>query len=359
MRLFCTCIVAILNLSFAQVADPLTSVQNSTGKPDNYEHQFENHNNPVNIFTKIEINKIYGINTLDETYIIDGYLTAIWYDAKNQLLLKSDKDVIIYENQIADDKVGNEVWVPAFEFINVVSSRDIGNKQIIIEEAGKTTYNERFNAVFTTNMDFKKFPFDNQCFSIQLEAFSYDTRSIVFSNENSDEESLEQQMSEEWEVTESRIYINSQEYSHLSRDGAPITFSRYTQEIYAERKIRYYLWQFILPLFLITGISWSVFWISGLSDQLATSFTLMLTVVAFNFSTSSMLPTLPYSTFIESMITLGYLSISISLIVIIWGHAAAKTNRNFNLQKLMNRCKYIFPLSFTLLVLFQIAIFFI
>ncbi len=43
--------------------------------------------------------------------------------------------------------------------------------------------------------------------------------------------------------------------------------------------------------------------------QLEIGFTLMLTVVAFNFYSASILPKLPYQTFIETAIIVGYVFI--------------------------------------------------
>ncbi|WP_303278190.1 hypothetical protein [Flavivirga aquimarina] len=312
---------------------------------------------PVKITPKIQINKIYGINTLNETYTIDGYFVASWFDERN-IVKKKNSNKIIYENQVADEKIGKEIWVPAFEFINVVGKRNTVNKQLIIRPDGNVTYNERFNAVFTTSMDFKKFPFDRQCFSIQLEAFSYDDKSLVFERSNDAIISINKEMPEEWLIYNERKYVSKKEYSHLSTDGRPVEFSRYNIEINAKRKIRYYLWQFIFPLFLIISISWSVFWIPDLSDQLATNFTLMLTVVAFNFHTSNILPNLPYSTFIESLITIGYLSIFISILIIILGHSIAAKSKKISNQKLMGYCKYLFPCGFLLINIIQAVIFF-
>lgn len=343
-----TCLFFLLTLmNTSSIEAPLNLRKNEV---------FNESEKPLEITVKIQLNKIYGINTVDETYIVDGYLVASWKTPKNTIKQNDVIENSIYENQIADEKIGKEIWVPAFEFINVVGNRNIANKQIILHKNGQTTYNERFNAVFATSMDFKMFPFDTQVFTIQLEAFSYDNKKLVFLQTKNPKDFFIEGMSEEWKVIDKKAYVNTQDYSHLSEDGNAVGFSRYNQEVVAKRKIQYYLLQFILPLFLIITISWSVFWISNLSDQLATNFTLMLTVVAFNFNTSNILPSLPYSTFMESLITLGYLSIFISLIIIILGNHLK--SQNFNYKRLMNRCKYIFPISFLLLTLLQAFIFF-
>ena len=317
--------------------------------------QNEDELNPINIHTEIQINKIYGINEQDETYIVDAYLVTSW---KANHLGFEPKKTIIYENQLVDQKLEEGLWIPAFEFINVLSSRDIANKQIIIRKDSTITYNERFNAVFSSEMKFETFPFDQQRFVIQLETFSYNEGKVKFSVAEGHQKFTSEGISEEWEILDEEIYTSSIPYTHLSENGEPVIYSRYNQEVLAKRKTRYYVWQFIIPIFLIISISWSVFWLSSLSDQLATNFTLMLTVVAFNFNASSMLPNLPYSTFIESLITIGYISIFISLIIVIKAHLLEKESKKLNFKKLMNYCKLLFPISFLLSVLIQVFLFF-
>lgn len=332
-------------------------ILNGFGINDTINHQKEK---PYEIKIQINVNKIYGINTMDETYIIDGYLVAIWNDQRNMIFYsETDEKSNIYENQRADEFItSTAIHVPAFELINVVGERNTANKQIIIGQNGMTIYNERFNAVFESPMDFRRFPFDNQCFSIQLEAFSYDNSKLIFIDDSNPFDTLDRKMSEEWKISRDSSYVSEKKYLHLTdEEGNPQVFSRYNKEIYANRRARYYILQFILPLFLIIGISWSVFWMSSLADQLSTNFTLMLTVVAFNFSTSNILPRLPYSTFIESLITLGYFSIFVSLIIIIWAYTKRKIEHSFDNERVMNVCKITFPAGFISITSIQIAIY--
>lgn len=304
---------------------------------------------PIRIDVEIQINKIYDINTVNETYIIDGYLVANWVDTSSENV----EEPIIYENNLVEKIVADGFWIPAFEFINVIGDRDISNKRIILNSKNRVTYNERFRAVFSEVMDFKKFPFDTQTFSIQLEAFSYDETKLVFSDAKINEDWKINRMSEEWEVINKNIYVNSIEYPHLDKKNL-LVFSRYNLEVKAKRKTNYYIWQFILPLILIIILSWTVFWMPGFSDKKGVCFTLLLTVVAFNFKSASVLPKLPYKTFIESLITLSYLTIFISILLVVFGTYYTKDNKNLTFSKLMRISRYVVPILFVLLVLLQL-----
>ena len=74
--------------------------------------------------------------------------------------------------------------------------------------------------------------------------------------------------------------------------------------IYATRITAYYIWKVILPLCLIVSMSWAVFWInpSQFGPQIGLSATSMLTLIAFIFATTNMVPALGYFTILDHFI---------------------------------------------------------
>jgi hypothetical protein len=72
----------------------------------------------------------------------------------------------------------------------------------------------------------------------------------------------------------------------------------------AERRSGYFVWKVILPLCLIVTMSWAVFWIdpSHFGPQIGLSATSMLTLIAFQFAMSDMLPRLSYLTIMDRFI---------------------------------------------------------
>ncbi|UAB69958.1 gamma-aminobutyric-acid receptor subunit beta [Vibrio sp. SCSIO 43132] len=294
------------------------------------------------IHTSFSINKIYGVNTIDQTYKIDGYLVATWQDPNHPLKPKSGIRRI--ENRHLDRMLEDGSWMPAFEFINIIGQRLTPNKRLVITDEGGITYNERFQGTFTTEMDFRRFPFDNQSFEIIMEPFSFDQQSLKFGDASVFVEEMTNKTISEWEMdTSSTAKVSRHSYHHL--DSAESTdYSRLTVTIDATRKPNYYLWQFILPLSLILIASWAVFWIEGFSERLMTSFTMMLTVVAYTFYTSSLLPRLPYTTFIERMIIMGYVSIFAAILIIVF--VKIREERGKPTHGLIPYCRSIFPTFF-------------
>ena len=88
----------------------------------------------------------------------------------------------IYENERATEVLKTEVWAPIFEIINDQGGRQTPNVRIEIFEDNKVTYRERFFGTFSSNMNFKNFPYDSQTFVIAIEAYSYSAGELIFIN---------------------------------------------------------------------------------------------------------------------------------------------------------------------------------
>nr|WP_321981604.1 hypothetical protein [uncultured Cohaesibacter sp.] len=306
----------------------------------------------------ININKIYELNELNETYVIDGYLVSSWKDVRlHDRIEKGELSPDVYENGAIDALISNGLRIPAIEFINVVGSRTIANRQVSLSEDGGVLYNERFQATFSTPMDFRKFPFDSQTLTVQLESFSYDKKQFEFVHPKVYPELVGMEMLAEWNIVDKQVFISDQDYSHLSEDGSKTEFSRYNLQFKLERKCDYYVWNFMLPLILIITSSWCVFWVDDFLTNISIAFTLMLTVVAFTFQATSLLPRLPYTTFMGMLTILGYLSIFASMVVIVAAELLERKSETFDKAKLMRGSRLLYPVCIVCIILFEIRIF--
>ena len=296
---------------------------------------------PVVMQVNIFLNKIYDVDTLDETYTMDGYLVAQWQS--DEVAVDASKRT--YENAEVDALVASGFWLPALEFINVVGSPEIGNKRLVVLENGLVIFNSRFLATFTTEMDFRRFPFDQQNFVLQLEPFSYPLQQLSFGSVEVSAENLSSEQPSEWRLQGyANAEISSVSYSHLIDTGTGAgseQYSRITVSVVGERNPSYYLWTFFLPLSLIIAASWAIFWLDNFSDRLQTSFTLMLTVVAYAFYTSNILPRLPYTTLIEQLVITGYCSIFAAVLLVLY--VQHQSNKGHNAESLLRICRLLFP----------------
>jgi len=314
---------------------------------------------PVKVSVRLYVNRIFNINTVEESYQVDGYLFFSWHDKNVKFdAAKAINGSMIYENEETVDVICSKIWFPCFEFINVSEKPNTYNKSLEIRSNGNIYYAERFNGLFYSNANYCRFPFDSQCFSIMLESFSYDTRTLKYVNPELFP-GLEESKSllDKWMIKDMSARVEDLRYNHLNytKDDTEI-YSRAVFEIGAKRLSGYYVWQVLFPLLIIIVASFVVFWINDFATQIGIGFTLMLTVVAFNFFSSAILPKLPYNTFFEFVIMIGYVFIFLSIIAVIVNNAmvnSAKNEKKLKEINLLRLFRFSFPIAFivTMLIL--------
>jgi len=304
----------------------------------------------------LRINKLYNISTINETYDVDGYISVIWTDSSLVDPIMSAPQIYINEKAMA---LLGDIWSPQLEFINSLNQEEISSELITIKPNGSVVFIERFRGTFQSQMDFRKFPFDSQRFKLVLESFPYSNEDVVFDEINTFiDKDISAVFTDEWRMKKWDDYqIEDFPYYNLEDAFSDTTyFSRAAFTIEASRMTGYYTWQVLLPLALILMSSWVIFWLTDQGTQLSISFTLMLTVVAFNFYSASFLPKLAYNTFIESIIISGYAYIFINIICVI--------TQNWVTKNLISQFYYgwllriMLPVGYVVLLLIIYATFF-
>ena len=142
----------------------------------------------------------------------------------------------------------------------------------------------------------------------------------------------------EWEAEAIRTRV-----TEVLGDRA-VPFSRLTVEIDVARKSSFYLWKVMLPILTIVAISWVVFWMTGemLGRRASVSATAILTVIAYQFVTTSTLPKVSYLTVADKVMLLSIVMIAAtmleSLVVDGWTHS--NPERKLRVDR---TCRVVFP----------------
>ena len=313
-------------------------------------------NDPIEVSVTLRINKIFNINSVDETYQIDGYLIYSWKDERAAFNAKDSlTNSIIYENNNSREFIKKNVWIPAFELINVQGSGETPNTRIEIYADGTIEIEERFFDTFSSDMDYTKFPFDSQKYKVEIEAFSYGKSKLVFKNPKLFLEADHQEyLGEDWAFIDSNASVSTKSYRYMDEDenSEKNLYSRVVFEVNAKRLSGYYQWQVLFPLLIIILASFAIFWIKEFATQIGVGFTLMLTVVAFNFYSASILPKLSYNTFIEYVIIVGYIFIFLGIIAVIINHRLNGVEiKKKDKIPLLRHFRYGFPLVYTIIMI--------
>ena len=117
------------------------------------------------------------------------------------------------------------------------------------------------------------------------------------------------------------------------------------------------MWKIIVPLSLIVFMSWTVFWINPaqFGPQIGLSATSMLTLIAFQFATTSMVPALGYFTTLDEFITGSTIVVFAALCQSLTTSYLVSQDREKLALRIDRISRFVFPLGFTALLL---AVFF-
>jgi hypothetical protein len=241
----------------------------------------------------------------------------------------------------------DDIWSPGLVFTNSGRKFPERPKEAGIGPGGQVQYVQRYYGTFATYHNLQDFPFDKQAFRISLRPIEWSEQDVQLVVDKKITGRRDQLNISNWEIKGVEGAI-SREYS----DAYDKFFSKYDFIISAQRITKYYFWKIILPLFLIVAMSWSVFWINPAhhGPQIGLSATSMLTLIAFIFATTNMVPKLGYLTrldqFIVGSTVLVFMALLESLITI---NLVAKEKKELAL--LMDRVsRIVFPLAFGVIV---------
>ena len=298
---------------------------------------------PVSI--GIRLIQLTDIDSKEETFTVEAIFYLLWSDDWGDKPLGWSEDSV-------DQKLKTVPFRPVPEFENGLGTRKRYSLLMGYNPAIKRIkYEERFSMTFSNELDFRKFPFDEQELAIKVIITGgrerlIDMRIHQFTHSRIDEA--------EW-FTDKRSYSSLVEHRIIPYDiDIPSTtdddlFPRARFNIRIVRRSGYYVWRVILPLLLITAISWAMFWMtrSGLGERLGVCMTALLTVVAYNLILGDLLPRIAYPTFVDALITMTYACLSAAVLesVII---SSLETNHPDGrmARRIDNACKVLFPAAY-------------
>ena len=303
---------------------------------------------PVPVAIDVFILDIFEISEPDGYFEVDAFLIAEWIDER--LSFDADEygyDWKIYRGPILEKKFKNEIWWPDLYVTNGVGTREIISSDLVISPDGFLRYEERFNAKVQQDFDLEDFPFDEHSINLSIGTFSYLSNEVNFTQLTGSDDNFTWQTNEWTVIDQGKAVIG-----HIAYPD--ITYTMSIQRLYG-----YYVSKFILPLLLIVTISWAVFWMDledvNIADRLGISFTSMLTVVAFDFVSSDNLPKLSYPTTLDIILAASYVFLALTVLIIVYDSILVKKDR-LNLARKIDRvCRYLFPISYYLVIIGVIA----
>jgi hypothetical protein len=290
---------------------------------------------PIKVTVGIYMIDLMEINDIKQTLTGDFAVTLEWVDPRLRQLEGCEIPI-------------DDIWSPSLVFINSGRKFTSRPREVDIGPDGQVTYVQRYSGTFATYHNLSNFPFDKQTFRISLISAQWTEKDVQLVVDEKMIGHRKPLNISDWtikgvEATTGRSYNKA-----LKKFSSQCDFN-----ISAERIKAYYLWKVILPLCLIVVMSWCVFWINPAQygPQIGLSATSMLTLIAFIFATTNMVPRLGYLTLLDRFIVFSTILVFLALVESLTTIYLVSKEKKELALRIDNISRFVFPITFGVLII--------
>lgn len=285
---------------------------------------------PTIVRTGIRAVDIREIDDVDQTITIDLAIRRVWKDQRLSHLEGCRLQA-------------GAIWFPNLILTNSGRLFERWPDKVTIGADGQATHLQRVSGTIASYHSLHDFPFDKQSIRIHLMPLVHDPTEVTLML---DEEftGIGQMLNiSDWSITGFDASIAETDLLAFAEKRTSIVFS-----VNAERIRVLWLWKVILPLSLIVFMSWCVFWIDPerFGSQIGLSATSMLTIIAFIFATTNMLPALGYFTRLDAFIAGATVLVFLSLLVSLTTSYLVGVDARQRAKRIDRICRILFPIAF-------------
>jgi len=239
-----------------------------------------------------------------------------------------------------------EIWTAQIGLANPVGQPSFGRKKITVHADGRIDLAVSVAATSRAILDFHQFPFDQQVLPLTLESFAWNRDVLVLVPDES-----RTGLAPEFNMTEWNIEGLTGHAKETLRPRDKTAFSNLVYEFRIQRRSGYFLWKIFLTVIIITTLTFVVFFMSGegLGRRAGISSSGILTVIAYQFVTTSSLPRVSYLTVADQVMTLSIITIAATMAVSIVVDRRDLKDLAAR-QRIDRTCRVVFPLVYLTLL---------
>jgi hypothetical protein len=313
-----------LNQQMALATAPLCSFDDVAKLPIDIVKSNGTHTqtNNTNVQVLLRINKIYDINPQNETFRLDANLIATWIDKTNfvaslpfQPHRTNNTTEDIFKNKQLSTLIAGGLWLPNIELVNALGAVEVIDSYIKFSTDGGSnyiTYNEQFDMLVTSSMNLRNFPFDKQVLILNIESFTYPIDELEFIEPKIKPGRIEDfttLVEGDWSLRNTpTASVSNKQYKNVYEYFSNVSF-----RINIQRNADVYTFKLFLPYCVIIFATWCVLWMKSLTMRMGLYCAVSLSMVVYYFYTRSLIPNLPYITFVDQIIMVGAISICLIL----------------------------------------------
>jgi hypothetical protein len=245
-----------------------------------------------------------------------------------------------------------EVWTPRLTIINQQQTWRAFPESVEILPSGEVIYRQKVWGQFSQPLDLRAFPQDSQKLKIHVGAAGLaesEVRMVPLVTQRGDTNGIAPSFSlPDFDVMS--WSVRSVPYVPFEGHAALAAFQ---MEIEIQRRVTYFVIKIIIPLCLIVIMSWVPRWIDPreIGASLGISGTAFLTLIAYLFAITVLLPPVAYITRMDRFILLSTLMVFMSLIHTVLNTALVKKLKKIHNVQRFNRWSALVYMAALLLVL--------
>lgn len=306
--------------------------------------------------TKVEVNvyviNIENIDDITQTFNIDFVFGLRWQDPRLIHSAAKENQRCVYPLQ--------KVWHPRMDIFNMRGIDSQLPKQVEVSARGQVRYIQRYYGRLSAHMNLHEFPFDHQMLPISFLSFGHGPQEmkLIFSAARTGH--AKKFSTTNWRIEGGTPIIDTYkaESEHISADIVELV--RFEYQFQAQRWLNYYVWKIFIPLLLIVFMSWAVFWVSPLKMevQVGLAATTILTLIAFLFSISNLLPKISYLTIMDQFVLICLVFVFAAFIEAVYTCSLGVKKKIELALKIDRYARFVFPITFAVCLLaFAVGVF--
>ena len=250
-----------------------------------YENSLEAPHRPeggaVEVDIHLYLNDLIEIKDAEQSFVSDVFFRADWVDLR----------LVHSGSEPCSVNVG-QIWNPGIQLMNRRIVDRVNQPDLTVAPDGKVRQVLRAYGDFSFQADLTDFPFDSQKFGFVLVS-SHEIGEVHLIAEPNNLGMAEQLSVANWQITTAGSRAGEYYIAPVNRH-----LSRLDVLFQADRLTGFYTWQLLVPLFLVVMMTWTVFWmpLEFVAPRVGLVATSMLTLIAYRFSMTSILPPIAYLT---------------------------------------------------------------
>ena len=310
---------------------------------------------PMVVHARFTLQDLNEITEGTETFEFRGVMTLTWQDPRQAFdpaVIGANEKVYQGAYQVNEVSTG---WFPQVMLVNESGLYQTSATTLRILPDGTSTLIETINAVAESEVDMSRFPFDRHRLKAVFEVLGFDKNEVALQVEPDSSNTSRTARVPQWLITGISTTVEDHAAPYAGKSG----FSSAMVVGVEVRRLPFYAIRLVVfPLMVIVLLSFSVFWMdtSSLGDRLSVSFIGVLTAVAYLLVTSDQLPRISYVTLMHGFVNLSFIMMCATVVINLIVGTLDKRGQVERGNRIDQRCRWIFPLSYIVLLLLMLAV---